>query len=75
MRATDEFRDYTSGIFSQFVFNLVPNHVVVLVGWGEEDGERYAFTMHTCTLLNFYYVAVVLNLLSIEKDSKHLFRM
>lgn len=41
MDATDAFRAYTGGIFSEFVAVPVVNHIVSLVGWGVENGTEY----------------------------------
>eukprot|EP00210_Caulerpa_lentillifera_P006745 g6446.t1 len=41
MYATDEFDKYTGGIYSQFGFWFSANHIVSLVGWGEENGNKY----------------------------------
>ncbi|GMH43363.1 hypothetical protein BSKO_11285 [Bryopsis sp. KO-2023] len=42
VRATDKLRAYKGGIFSELVWNLVPNHVVTIVGWGAHKGEEVA---------------------------------
>eukprot|EP00210_Caulerpa_lentillifera_P008867 g8459.t1 len=39
--ATRRFDDYTGGIISQLGFWISANHVVSLVGWGEENGVKY----------------------------------
>jgi len=37
----DDFDDYTGGVFYSDVIYEDTNHAVVLVGWGNEDGEEY----------------------------------
>ena len=37
----DDFDDYTGGIFSSDAEYQDTNHAVILVGWGDEDGEEY----------------------------------
>ncbi len=37
----DDFDDYSGGIFYSDVAYDDTNHTVVLVGWGNEDGEEY----------------------------------
>ncbi|EFA83177.1 cathepsin Z precursor [Heterostelium album PN500] len=39
--ATDKLESYTGGIFKEFVAVPIPNHIVSIVGWGEENGESY----------------------------------
>lgn len=38
--ATKKLDDYTGGIFQQLGLWITANHVISLVGWGEEDGVK-----------------------------------
>lgn len=38
IQSTDEFAQYTGGIFEQFLKLPIMNHYVNVLGWGEEDG-------------------------------------
>jgi cathepsin X len=39
--ATDAFEQYTGGIYSEDVWFDMINHVISVVGWGEENGTAY----------------------------------
>jgi len=39
--ATAKFEAYTGGIFKEFSLLPAINHIISIVGWGEEDGEKY----------------------------------
>jgi len=40
--ATNQFLEYTGGIYEQWVLLPIANHVLAVVGWGEDDeGEEY----------------------------------
>lgn len=39
--ATAEFEQYTGGIFSQQLSNIVITHEIAVVGWGSENGTDY----------------------------------
>lgn len=40
--ATNEFEEYTGGIYSQKKALVVHNHVISVLGWGvSEEGEEY----------------------------------
>jgi len=41
IHADDKLEAYTGGIFKEFVPAPVPNHIVSVVGWGEENGQGY----------------------------------
>lgn len=36
--ATDKFDEYTGGIYAEHGIRWHTNHIVSLVGWGEENG-------------------------------------
>eukprot|EP01130_Rhizamoeba_saxonica_P000693 TRINITY_DN10630_c0_g1_i1.p1 TRINITY_DN10630_c0_g1~~TRINITY_DN10630_c0_g1_i1.p1 ORF type:complete len:311 (-),score=52.67 TRINITY_DN10630_c0_g1_i1:28-918(-) len=39
--ATPKLEAYTGGIFKEYILNPHINHVISVVGWGEENGEAY----------------------------------
>jgi C1A family cysteine protease len=41
MAVTDEFINYTGGIFVDETGRTVQDHDISVVGWGEEDGVKY----------------------------------
>jgi cathepsin X len=41
MEVTDNFDNYQSGIYSEYKDNIKPNHVVSIIGWGQEEGKEY----------------------------------
>jgi len=42
MDATNAFENYSGGIYSEYVALPIPNHVVSVIGWGEnEENESY----------------------------------
>jgi len=41
MDATPSFKQYTSGIFQQFLFSPMINHYVEVIGWGQDSNASY----------------------------------
>jgi len=41
IRATTKLESYTGGIFSEFSLDVIPNHIVSIVGFGEENGVAF----------------------------------
>jgi len=39
--ATDELRAYKGGIFEQTTVDIIPNHIISVVGWGVENEVEY----------------------------------
>ncbi|KAL9656833.1 hypothetical protein ABK040_004368 [Willaertia magna] len=39
--ATDKLEKYTGGIFEEFKVLPIINHIISVVGWGEENGKKY----------------------------------